>query len=61
MTVNKRDQPESLSPGAEQEGRLPSGLSPFQRDVLRRLRQKEQHDAIAHELGLSASELGTLP
>jgi DNA-binding NarL/FixJ family response regulator len=55
--VDKCDRPEALSLGAEQEGRLPSGLSPFQLGVLRRLRQNEQHDAIAHELGLSASEL----
>ena len=57
--MDKRDRPEALSPGAEQEGRLLSGLSPLQLDVLRRLRQNELHDAIAHELGLSASELRT--
>ena len=36
-----------------------SGLSTFQLKVLRRLRQNELHDAIAHELGLSASDLRT--
>jgi DNA-binding NarL/FixJ family response regulator len=56
MTVDKGDRPEAFSP-MEHEGRIPSGLSPLQLRALLRLRQNEQHDAIAHELGLSASEL----
>jgi DNA-binding CsgD family transcriptional regulator len=52
MTVDNPDRPKGLSPG-----RLLSGLSPLEFDVLKRLRQNMQHSAIAQELGLSASQL----
>ena len=55
MTVDNPDRPKALSPG-----RLLSGLSPLEFDVLKRLRQNMQHSAIAHELGISGSELTTL-
>jgi DNA-binding NarL/FixJ family response regulator len=54
MTVDKPDRPKALSPG-----RLLSGLSPLEFDVLKRLRQNMQHSAIAHELGICGSELTT--
>ena len=56
MTVDKGDRPEAFSP-TEHEGRVLSGLSPLQLDALLRLRQNEQHNAVAQELGLSASQL----
>ena len=56
MTVDKGDRPEAFSP-TEQEGRILSGLSPLQLRALLRLRQNVQHNAIAQELGLSASQL----
>ncbi len=55
MTVDKGDRP-TFSP-TEQEGRILSGLSPLQLRALLRLRQNVQHNAIAQELGLSASQL----
>jgi DNA-binding CsgD family transcriptional regulator len=54
MTVDNPDRPKALSPG-----RLLSGLSPLEFDVLKRLRQHMQHSEIAHELGISGSELTT--
>ena len=55
MKVDNPNRPKALSPG-----RLLSGLSPLEFDVLKRLRQNMQHSAIAHELGISGSELTTL-
>jgi DNA-binding NarL/FixJ family response regulator len=56
--VDDPEDPDAAS-RREEEGPTIVALSPFQLDVLRRLRQNEQHDAIAHELDLSASELRT--
>ena len=42
----------------EEEGPI-MAFSPLQFDVLKRLRQNMKHAAIAHELGISESELTT--
>ena len=54
---DKRDRPEEISPTAGEEDGSLSRLSPLQLHLLRRLRQNMQHNAIAHELGVSGSEL----
>jgi DNA-binding CsgD family transcriptional regulator len=41
----------------EPEGRTKVALSPLQFEVLKRLRQNMRHILIAHELGISESEL----
>ena len=57
--VDKCDRPEAISPTAGKEGGSLSRLAPLQLHVLSRLRQNMQHNEIALELGLSASELRT--
>ena len=54
---DKHDRPEEISPTAGEEGGSLSRLSPLQLHLLRRLRQNMQRNAIAHELGVSGSEL----
>lgn len=54
---DKRDRPEEISPTAGEDGGSLSRLAPLQFHLLRRLRQNMQHNAIAHELGISGSEL----
>jgi DNA-binding NarL/FixJ family response regulator len=56
--VDKYEQPEASSE-VEEKGPTIIARSPLQSDVLRRLRQNMQHNAIAHELGVSGSELAT--
>jgi DNA-binding NarL/FixJ family response regulator len=57
--VDDDDRPKASPSKAGEEGRSLSRLLPLQRHVLLRLRQNMQHNAIAHELGVSESELTT--
>jgi DNA-binding NarL/FixJ family response regulator len=52
------DEPQAPEASSQMEGPTMVAFSPLQFEVLKRLRQNMQHTAIAHELGLSASELG---
>ena len=52
------DEPQAPEASSQMEGPTMVAFSPLQFEVLKRLRQNMQHTAIAHELGLSASEVG---